>query len=178
MPFTTLQDRALFIPRQKIGPQYERTKFQLGEIHTILPPIGHDSINCQGIDIPPEGKRLQITKEIVALIQAGFVRIAHDMTNPDADKLGGSLPSSPSDASGGEGPSHADTTVGVSSLDLGTGVVHAPSLFSSAAEIEACEDREKLRQYVEIETGFPNPKAAIEVLREVALREFNKHLVQ
>lgn len=176
MPFTTLQDRALQIPRQPVpGSQYTRAKFQLGELHTILPPIGTEIINCQGVDIGPEGKKLQITKELVALIQAGFVRIAHDIVNPDAHKH--SAPPSPSSTSmGGDvavSESHADTPTGVlvSSLTgLGDTVNPSSSPFSSVEEIKACNDKEKLRLFISNATGFPaNERAPMEALREAVV---------
>jgi hypothetical protein len=175
MPFTTLQDRALVIPRQPVpGCQYTRAKFQIGEVHRILPPVGHHTINCQGIDIPPEGKKLQITKELVTLIQAGFVRIAHDITNPGADKPSAS-PSVPpaSNSTEGNTSSLATASVGVSPRTI-EGVEHAPSTLLSAEGISSCEDREKLRLFVLDRTGVPNLKAPIEGIRELALRLFNE----
>ena len=161
MPFTTIQDRALQIPRQAVpGSQFQKAKFNLGEVHRILPPVGKDHINCQGIDIPPEGKRLQITKELVSLIQAGFVRIAHDIDKPSS----GDQPPVPIQETGDLPP-----TVGVSSHTTEGG--HAPpSVFSSAEEIDACEDREKIRVFVKNKTGFGNERAPIEGLRELAKR--------
>jgi hypothetical protein len=155
MPFTTLQDRALQIPRQVIGAQYPKANFRLGEVHTILPPVGHSSINCQGHIIPPEGKKLQITNELVPLIQAGFVRIASDTVGPDADKYGVS------------GPASAD---GVdSSLTTGD-MTSSPVSFSSVEEIQACQDREKIRLFVFNENGIENLKAPIEGLRDLAIK--------
>lgn len=170
MPFTTLQDRRLIIERQPTpGSQYQKAKFNLGEVHLILPPAGQTSINCQGVDIPPEGKRLQVTKELVALIQAGFVRIAHDISNTQSDQ-----PSvSPLKA---EGDSPSPIVMGddhhvVSSLDLAEGKT-TPSVFSSVEEIRTCEDRERVRLYVKSKTGAENEKAPIEGLRSVAEKLF------
>src|SRR5262252_7976373 len=129
MPFTTLQDRKLVIERQPVpGSQFQRKKFNLGEVHRILPPVGSTSINCQGIDIPAEGKRIQITKEIVALIQAGFVRIAHDLDEAGpGDQPSGVASSQKADDVVDLGRDHH---VDVSSLDLKGGAT-GPSLFSS-----------------------------------------------
>ena len=174
MPFTTLQDRALQIPRQAVpGAQYERVKFQLGEIRTILPPVGTEIINCQGMDIGPEGKKLQITKELVALIQAGFIRIAVDMVNPEAHKH--SAPSSPSTRSmeGDVTASHADAPTAVSSL-TSEGVVNASSDFLSVEELKSCQDREKLRLYVKSISGYDNEKTHIEGLRDHAIKLWNE----
>jgi hypothetical protein len=173
VPFTTLQDRALQIPRQTFGGQYPKAKFQLGEVHTILPPAGHDIINCQGIDIPPEGKKLQITKELVALIQAGFVRIAVDIINPDADKHGSPVPDSsvgPEVSKSAESNTEGSST-GVSSQALG-GVHAASPTFSSVDEIQACGDREKVRLYVFNRTTFPNDNAPLEGLKDLAVKLF------
>jgi hypothetical protein len=185
MPFTTLQDRALQIPRQTYGGQYPRAKFNLGEVHTILPPVGCDVINCQGFEIRAGGKKLQITKELVALIQAGFVRIAVDLVGPDADKHSAPIPTpSPpppivtpdpevSKSTEGNTESHVLPT-GVSSLDLG-GVNHAaPPTFSSVEEIQACDDREKIRLYVFNITTYPNDHAPIEGLKDLAMKLFRE----
>jgi hypothetical protein len=180
-PFTTLQDRALQIPRQTYGGQYPRAKFQLGEVHTILPPAGQGTINCQGIDIPPEGKKLQITKEIVALIQAGFVRIAVDMVNPDADKHSPPTPPTPSPVGpvgvGGETSKstegNTDDHAGVSSLTETVDQTSSVS-FSSIEEIQACMDREKVRLYVFDRTTYPNDHAPIEGLKDLAVKLFKE----
>lgn len=164
MPFTTLQDRRLIIERQPTpGSQYQKAKFNLGEVHLILPPAGQTSINCQGIDIPPEGKRLQVTKELVTLIQAGFVRIAHDISNTQSDQPSVSSPKAEGDGS----PNVMDDThVAVSSLNSEGETT--PSVFSSVEEIRTCQDRERLRLYVKSKTGAENEKAEIESLRSVA----------
>jgi hypothetical protein len=175
MPFTTLQDRALQIPRQTYGGQYPRAKFQLGETHTILPPAGHDIINCQGIDIPPEGKKLQITKELVALIQAGFVRIAVDLVGPDVGKH--------ETSAGSVGPEVSKSVESnTQSHELPTGVSSqtetvdqtSPVSFSSVEEIETCEDRERIRLYIFNITTYPNEHAPIEGLKDLAIKLFRE----
>jgi hypothetical protein len=177
MPFTTLQDRALQIPRQTFGGQYPRANFKLGEVHTILPPVGHGTINCQGIDLPPEGKKLQITKELVALIQAGFIRIAVDITNPDADKHGSPAPDSsvgPEVSKSVE--SNTQVTVGVSPPLSKDTLTTSSVFFSSIEEIESCQDREKLRLFVKSKNGYENENSHIDGLRDLSLKLFQECL--
>jgi len=172
MPFTTLQERALVIPRQPVpGSQFQKVKFNLGEVHTILPPVGTEIINCQGIDVGPEGKKFQITKELVALIQAGFIRIANDIVNPDAHKHNDSSSPSSTSMEGDDAASHTDAT-GVSSLDLRGKITSSP-VFSSVEEIQSCQDQEKLRLFVKSKTGYENEGVHIEALRNTAERLFS-----
>jgi hypothetical protein len=169
MPFTTLQDRRLIIERQPVpGSQFKRVKFNLGEVHLILPPVGKTEINCQGIDIPAEGKRLQVTKELVALIQAGFIRIANEIDNTGQENQS-SAPVQKTD--NGDGSPSPLAHVEVSSLT--TEGVGAPSVvFSSVEEIRACQDREKLRLFVKSKTTYENEKTHIDALRESAEKLF------
>jgi hypothetical protein len=177
MPFTTLHDRRLIIERQPVpGSQFQRVKFNLGEMHTILPPVGKTTINCQGIEIPAEGKRLQVTKELVALIQAGFIRIAHDIDNTGSVDQS-SVPTRKTDE-GGSKPAMEPSSgsVGVSSHNLQRD--STPSVFSSVQEVRTCQDREKLRLYVKSKNGFENQDASIEGLRAVAEGLYDKSRVE
>jgi hypothetical protein len=172
MPFTTLQDRRLIIERQPVpGSQFKRAKFNLGEVHLILPPVGKTEINCQGVDIPIEGKRLQVTKELVALIQAGFVRIANEIDNTGQENQSSAPVQKTDNGDSSTEPSPLAHVVDISSLDLQREAT-PPSVFSSVEEIRTCQDREKLRLYVKSKTTYDNEKTHIDALRASAEKLF------
>ena len=59
-------------------------EIKVGEMRTVLPPIGKDSIIAQGHQIPMTGKKIMIDKQLLVLHAAGMIRIATDIINPKA----------------------------------------------------------------------------------------------
>lgn len=166
---------------------------------TVFPPKGKDNISAQGHSISITGKKLQITKELIVLHKAGFIRIAEDIVNPRSEELSTKSPSDPSgaitsEAEGGsvttsppdppeplpqivdvpEGASDAHSDV-VSSLTLeGEGSqAPKPSTFTTRKEIEETLDWEALRDYIASKIGYFYQKKSLEALRSMALEQFD-----
>jgi hypothetical protein len=188
----TLQNNRVAMHHPVQGPQYERFKFQLGGVYTILPPLGKNIVNAQGVDIPIQGKRLQVTKELAVLIQSGFVRIAHDIDNTGEHPVSVSASLSeeipPIPEGGGDSGKPVDlvpespvesieVSVVVSShLTQEAEVVRSSSSsFSSKEEIRVCQDHERLRTLVYERTGLPNTKTPIDNLRSIAESVFERN---
>jgi hypothetical protein len=170
----------------------------LGKMLTVFPPKGKDTISAQGHNIPSLGLKLQITKELIVLHRAGFIRIAEEIINPKAQTPSDSPGESTSETGGGsdvlrvspsdppkplpqvldipeEASAHADV---VSSHNLeGEGsqpdFAPKPSTFSSRKEIEETNDWEALRDYVAEKIGYVYQKKSLESLRSMALEQFD-----
>ena len=55
---------------------------KIGELRTVLPPLGTNSIMAQNHAIPATGVPLIITKELLVLYQASIIRIVGDPIDP------------------------------------------------------------------------------------------------
>ena len=171
----------------------------LGKMMTVLPPKGKDTISAQGHNIPLTGLKLQITKEILVLYRAGFIRIAEDIINPKAQiqspsEIPGKIASETEGGSDAFGVSPSDPPKPLPQVDVpeealaiadevsshdseGKGskpdFEPKPSVFSTRKEIEETLDWEGLRDYVADKIGYVYQKKSLEALRSMALEQFD-----